>query len=123
MANQIVWFDIPVLDIDRAIAFYSAVLGNPATRQDYPGMSMALLPGKDPDVTGCMYKDDHIKPSDNGPLLYFNCNDRLTEAVKAAESQGGKVVMPKHQIGPYGYRAIVLDSEGNRIALHSHGDS
>ena len=57
--------------------------------------------------------------STGGPLLYLNANGRLDQAVAAAAANGGKVVEPKHQIGPHGYRAIVLDSEGNRIALHS----
>jgi predicted enzyme related to lactoylglutathione lyase len=52
-------------------------------------------------------------------LLYFNCQGRLDEAVAAVGPNGGKVLQPKHPIGPYGFRAVVLDSEGNRIALHS----
>jgi len=119
VANQIVWVDVPVIDLDRAIGFYSAVLGAPVKKQEYPGMSMGLLPGSDPDVTGCLHSSDDVKPSDHGPLLYFNCQGRLDEAVTAVSANGGKVLMPKHQIGPYGFRAVVLDSEGNRIALHS----
>ncbi len=119
MANQLVWTDIPVVDLDRAIRFYSAVLGAPVTKQEYPGMALGLLPGSDPDVTGCLHAADDVKPSENGPLLYFNCQDRLDAAVATVEPNGGKVLMPAHPIGPYGFRAIVLDSEGNRIALHS----
>jgi predicted enzyme related to lactoylglutathione lyase len=52
-------------------------------------------------------------------LLYFNCEGRLDQAIAAVEPNGGKIVQPRHQIGPYGFRAVVLDSEGNRIALHS----
>ena len=52
-------------------------------------------------------------------LLYFNCEGRLDEAIAVVEPNGGKVLEQKHQIGPYGFRAVVLDSEGNRIALHS----
>jgi uncharacterized protein len=119
MPNQIVWVDIPVADLDRAIRFYSAVLGNAVTKQEYPGMTIGLLPGSDPDVTGCLHSSETDRPSDHGPLLYFNCKGRLDEAVAAVAPGGGKVLQPKHPIGPYGFRAIVLDSEGNRIALHS----
>ena len=52
MANQIVWVDIPVLDLDRAVRFYSAVLGSPVQKQEHPGMTIGLLPGSDPDVSG-----------------------------------------------------------------------
>ena len=58
MANTLVWVDIPVTDLDRAIRFYSAVLGAPVSKQDYPGMSIGLLPGGDEDVTGCLHRSD-----------------------------------------------------------------
>jgi uncharacterized protein len=119
MANQLVWVDIPVLDLDRAIGFYSAVLGASVTKQEYPGMSLGLLPGYEQDVSGCLHCSDTDKPSDHGPLLYLNCQGRLDEAVAAVSAGGGKVLMPKHPIGPHGFRAVVIDSEGNRIALHS----
>jgi predicted enzyme related to lactoylglutathione lyase len=119
VANQLVWVDIPVLDLDRAIRFYSAVLGAPVTKQEYPGMSIGLLPGAETDVSGCLHCSDKDKPSDHGPLLYLNCQGRLDEAVAAVSAGGGKVLMPKHPIGPHGFRAVVIDSEGNRIALHS----
>jgi hypothetical protein len=119
MANQMVWVDIPVIDLDRAIRFYSAVLGAPVVKQEYPGMSIGLLPGYDQDVSGCLHCSDTDKPSDHGPLLYLNCQGRLDEAVAAVLASGGKVLQAKHAIGPHGFRAVVLDSEGNRIALHS----
>jgi len=119
MANQVVWVDIPVLDLDRAIRFYTAVLGSPVKKQEYPGMAIGLLPGSDPDVTGCLYTKDGEQPSARGPLVYLNAQGRLDEAVAAVEPAGGKVLEPKHPIGPYGFRTIILDSEGNRVALHS----
>ena len=120
VANQIVWVDIPVLDLDRAVRFYSAVLGAEVRKQEYPGMTIALLPDADSgDVSGCLFTKDDEKPSDRGMLVYLNAQGRLDEAVAAVESSGGKVLQPKHQIGPHGFRAVVLDSEGNRVALHS----
>jgi predicted enzyme related to lactoylglutathione lyase len=119
VANQIVWVDIPVLDLDRAIGFYSAVLGRTVNKQEYPGMSIGLLPGEDPDVSGCLYTGGGNQPSTHGPLVYLNAQGRLDEAVAAVEANGGKVVQPKHQIGPHGYRAVIVDSEGNQVALHS----
>ena len=121
MANQIVWVDIPVLNLDRAVRFYSAVLGAEVQKQEYPGMTIALLPGADSDnaVSGCLFTKDDEKPSDRGMLVYLNAQGRLDEAIAAVESTGGKVLQPKHQIGPHGFRAVVLDSEGNRVALHS----
>ena len=82
-------------------------------------MKIALLPGEDQDVSGCLHVSSTDKPSENGPLIYLNCNGRLDEAILAVAQHHGKVLLAKHQIGPHGFRAVVLDSEGNRIALHS----
>ena len=119
MANSIVWVDIPVLDLDRAMRFYSAVLGSELTKQEFPGMAIALLPGYETDVSGCLFVNEDERPSATGPLIYLNAQGRLDDAIAAAEANGGKVLIPKHQIGPHGYRAVVVDSEGNRVALHS----
>jgi predicted enzyme related to lactoylglutathione lyase len=121
MADQIVWVDIPVLDLDRAIGFYSAVLGAEVKKQEYPGFAIGLLPGAEGDVSGCLCTPDQTdeRPSSSGLLIYFNAQGRLDEAVAAVETGGGKVLQAKHQIGPHGFRAVVVDSEGNRIALHS----
>jgi predicted enzyme related to lactoylglutathione lyase len=119
MANQIVWLDIPVLDLDRAIRFYSAVLGAPVRKEEFPGMAIGVLPHEANDVGGCLFQSKDERPSSSGPLVYLNAQGRLDQAIGAVEKHGGKVLQPKHQIGPHGYRAVVLDSEGNRVALHS----
>jgi len=119
--NQVVWFDMPITDLDRAVRFYSAVLGAAVQKQQFSGVHFAVLPHQEGAISGCLVPSDadKAKPSANGPLLYFNCQGRLDQAVSVVEPNGGKVLQPKHQIGPYGFRALVLDSEGNRIALHS----
>jgi len=117
MANQIVWFDMPVVDLDRAIRFYSAVLGQAVTKQSM-GMVLGIFPHVGEDVSGCLVKG-HKPAGDAGPLLYFNCSGRLDAAIGEVEKHGGKITEPKHAIGPYGFRCLILDSEGNRVALHS----
>jgi uncharacterized protein len=119
MANQIVWCDIPVLDLDRAVKFYSAVLGAEVKKQDFPGMTIGLLPHHDGEVGGCLFTSDNEKPTDKGLMIYLNANGRLDDAIAAVMANGGKVLQPKQPIGPFGFRAIILDSEGNRMALHS----
>lgn len=119
MPNQVVWFDIPVVDLDRAIKFYSAILGAPIKKDSHPGMTMGILPHGENDVGGCLYVMEGETPSPQGPLLYFNCQGRLDAAIAEVAKNGGKILQEKHQIGPYGFRAVAVDSEGNRIALHS----
>ena len=116
MAHNVVWFDIPVLDFQRALTFYTKVL-RIEVKEEFPDVGV-FSHGPD-EVSGCIFKSDEDKPSNSGPLLYFNVAGRLDEAVAEAERQRGSILKAKHQIGPFGYRAIVLDSEGNRIALHS----
>jgi len=121
MANSIVWVDIPVMNLDRAIKFYSAILGTRVDKQEYPGFVIALLPHQEGtgEVSGCLFTKADEKPADHGPLIYLNAQGRLDQAIDAVAPNGGKVLQPKHSIGPHGFRAVVLDSEGNRIALHS----
>ena len=119
MGPIIVWTDIPVVELDRAIAFYATVLGKEVTKQTMGEFSMGLLPGAGKNPSGCLVVSNENKPSKSGPLIYLNVSGRLDSAIAAVSSSGGTVLEGKHQIGPYGFRAIITDSEGNRIALHS----
>jgi len=116
----VTWFDIPVLDLDRAINFYSNVLKIQLRKEQAgPGVGMAMLPREDGSVSGCLVQNMDTKPSESGPLLYLNTDGQLDEAIDAVEKHGGRVIARRHSISPFGFRAIVMDSEGNRIALHS----
>jgi len=119
MANQIVWCDIPVVNLERAIKFYSAVLGAEVKKQEFPGMAIGILPHNDGQVGGSLIASDTEKPSDKGVMVYLNVSGRLDNAIASVAANGGKVLQAKHPIGPFGFRAIILDSEGNRVALHS----
>jgi len=115
MTNRVVWFDIPVVELARATEFYSKVLDVPVKGAH----GVAVLEHDGDDVAGCLIQSDDEKPSGTGLLLYFNVSGRLDAATLAAEQFGGKILKAKEAIGQFGYRTIVLDSEGNRIALHS----
>jgi len=116
--NGIVWCDIPAKSLERAIKFYSAMLGEKIEKQSHSGMEFAAFAHEN-GVGGCLFAGQEAQPSANGPLIYLNCQGRLDAAAEAVAPNGGKILQPKHQIGPYGFRVVVLDSEGNRIALHS----
>ena len=119
MSHTLCWTDIPVRDLDRAIAFYSAVLGAAVLKQSGGGQDFGLLPGYDKGVSGCLSVGPNQVPSHHGPLVYLSANGRLDAAIAAAVAAKGKILQPKHPIGPHGFRAIIEDSEGNRVALHS----
>lgn len=115
--NRAVWFDIPVADLDRASAFYSAVLGITVHREKFENFDFAVLEHNEGNG-GCLIPDPGAV-SRGGILVYFNADGRIRDAVAQVEQKGGQILKDTHPIGPHGYRAIVLDSEGNRIALHS----
>ena len=117
--SQVVWFDVPCIDLDRAIRFYSAVLGCTVAKQEGPGFALGILPHEGSAVGGCLAVMPDTAPSETGILIYMNCDGRLDEAIAAVAPNGGVVLQAKHVIGPHGSRALVKDSEGNRIALHS----
>lgn len=118
--NQVVWIDIPVLDLARSVKWYSAVLGCEVPTFDIgEGCKIGVLPHEN-GAGGCLVVEKGMQPSQTGPLVYLNCEGRLDAAIAAVEPNGGKVLKPRQSIAPHGFRAVVLDSEGNRFALHSH---
>jgi predicted enzyme related to lactoylglutathione lyase len=120
--NRAVWFDIPVADLDRARSFYAAVLGVAVHKEKFDATEFCVLDHRDGNG-GCLIREPGAITSSGGILVYMNVDGRIRDAVAQAERHGGKVMQAVHTIGPHGCRAIVLDSEGNRIALHSTRDA
>jgi uncharacterized protein len=120
--NRVVWVDIPVADLERANRFYAAVLGVPVHNEAFGDFKFAVIDHKDGNG-GCLIVEPKNITGTAGVLIYLNVNGRIRDAVAKAEANGGKVLEPIHGIGPHGYRTILLDSEGNRVALHSTNDA
>ena len=118
--NPVGWFEIYVQDMDRARAFYEAVFGVSLSRLESPGIEMWAFPGQ-PDgagATGSLVRYEGYPSGGNSTLVYFSCADCAVEAARAAD-QGGKVFKEKFSIGPHGFIALLTDTEGNMIGLHS----
>lgn len=119
--NMVGWFEIPVSDMDRAKAFYEAVFKVKIEIHDFGGMLMGWFPfteGKE-GAAGTLIKQDSYIPSQEGTLVYFISDDVQIE-LNRIEAAGGKIYQPKTEISPeYGYMAAFIDTEGNRVALHS----
>jgi predicted enzyme related to lactoylglutathione lyase len=123
-ADTLCWADIPVTNLDRAIKFYSAVLGSEVRKLADGKAQYGLLPHDQGNSSACLcLRSDSggldNRPSANGPLIYLLVEGRLGEAVEAARKNGAKILRERQQIGEHGYRAVIIDSEGNRIALHT----
>lgn len=119
--NRIVWADIPASNIARAAAFYAAILDKPVPTDSLNGSEFAVL-DHDQGNGGCII----LVPgdvSDKGITIYFNADGRIKDALAKATALGGKILQPIHSLGPHGFRAVLLDSEGNRIAIHSRTDA
>lgn len=119
MANAINWFELPANNFDRAVKFYSEVLGSPLQPMDNPQMKMAFFPTTDNGVGGCVTYGNGNKPNAEGSLVYLNGGEDLGIPLSKIEAAGGTIVMPKTAIGENGFMAMFTDTEGNRVAFHS----
>lgn len=122
--NAISWFEIPAIDLDRAQKFYEAIFGISMMPMDLPNLQMRMFPIQDPmmGVGGALCKAaDFYKPSaTDGPIIYFNANPDVQRVLDKIEAAGGTILVPKTEISPeHGHMAVFLDTEGNRVALHS----
>ncbi len=120
--NAVGWFEIPVVDMERAMKFYETVLEVKLSRNQVGEIDMAwfqMLEGKGA-AGSLVFHKEWYKPSENGVLVYFTAySGDLDHELARVEAAGGKILMPKHPIGEHGNIAVFLDTEGNRVALHS----
>ncbi|MCG8372162.1 MAG: VOC family protein, partial [Balneolales bacterium] len=118
------WFEIPATNIDRAKKFYEEIFQVELVFMDMgDDFKMAVFPGDQESVSGAViYNNAWYTPSKtDGPLVYLNGNPDLKTIENRIEAAGGKVSISKRQISPdHGYMAVFIDSEGNRVALHSN---
>ena len=124
MKNAISWFEIPSVDLERATKFYEMIFGVQLQPLDLAQIKMRMFPIDDP-MTGIggavVYAPGFYEPSNTaGPLIYLNGNPDVQNILDKVETAGGKIIVPKTMISPeHGYMAIFIDTEGNRIGLHS----
>ncbi len=120
MRHTINWFEIPVINFDRAKKFYTAVLGVHMEKQEIMGYEMGFLSTEQDSVSGAIVKGEGYIPSDRGTLVYLNGGNDLNVYLSRVEKAGGKVVVPKTRINDnIGYFALFMDTEGNKVAFHS----
>ncbi len=121
MKNALNWFEIPVTDYERAKTFYETILSVQIGEMPFPEGRYGFFPADmmNGGVGGALVLCEGYVPSTQGTLVYLNGGDDLGTPLSKVESAGGKVLMPKTSIGENGFMAQFLDTEGNRVALHS----
>ena len=124
--STISWFEIPSSDIDWAQKFYESIFNINMVNMDNEVIKMRVFPVNDmmEDITGAVvFNKDFYSPSDkSGALIYLNSNPDVQNILDKVESAGGKILVPKRQISDeFGFMALIIDTEGNRIGLHSVG--
>ncbi len=122
--NAISWFELPAIDIERAQKFYEKIFGITMLNVDNPNLQMRAFPFKNimDGVSGALVcnKDFYTPTANQGALLYLNANPDLQQVLDKVSEAGGKVFIPKTKINDnFGFMAIFLDSEGNRLGLQS----
>jgi predicted enzyme related to lactoylglutathione lyase len=120
--NTLNWFEISVLDIDRAKKFYETIFNIQMRQEEIMDEVMVYFPmdegsGK---VSGALVKSPMHKPSANGAKIYLNGNPDLAVVLTKIKTAGGEITVPKTQIGKFGFMAMFTDTEGNSVALHSN---
>ena len=84
------------------------------------GSKMGFFPTDGTNVSGAIVQGEDYQPSTDGVVAYLNGGDDLQTVLDKVESNNGKVIVPKTQISPeMGYFGMFIDSEGNKMAVHS----
>ena len=120
MNNYVSIFEIPVTNFERALIFYQSIMDFKIEPMEFEGMKMGLFPYENQVVIGSIVKGEGYNPSADGITIYLNGGENLQIILDKVELNEGKILIPKTpHADESGFFAIFLDSEGNKIGLHS----
>ena len=120
--NVAVWFEIPAANFERAVGFYEKVFETKLTRDKYESSDLAIFPYEGTSNSGCIMKAEGYKPAREGSIVYLSAGKDLAGPLARAAANGGSVAIPKTALPEdMGYFAQFIDTEGNRVGLHSMG--
>ena len=118
--NTISWFEIPASDFERAVAFYEKIFGKTLKREAMGPMQMAMFPYEQPGVSGAVVQGGPYQPGETkGTVVYLDCDGRLDAVLGRVKDAGGSIAFPKTALPGMGAYAHIVDSEGNRVGLHT----
>jgi predicted enzyme related to lactoylglutathione lyase len=118
MKNALNWFEIPVRDMDRAVACYETLLGAKLRREKFGALPYGIFPYEEPGISGALVQDPARTPG-GGTLVYLNAEGQLDAILARAAKANVEIILPKTAIGKDGFIAIFADTEGNRVGLNS----
>jgi predicted enzyme related to lactoylglutathione lyase len=120
MKNAINWFEIPATDFERAKKFYETVM-EIEMMLPFEAMKYAMFPAdmQNGGIGGGLVEEKGYEPAQTGALVYLNGGDDLSVPLSRVEAAGGKIIVPKTSLGPNGFMAQFIDTEGNKVAFHS----
>jgi uncharacterized protein len=120
MRNFISIIEIPAKDFSRAVAFYQAILDISIEEMEMDGIQMGLFPNDGENISVQLIYGSQYKTSIDGTIVYLNAGDDLQTVANKIEANKGEIVVPKTEIGPeMGFYEIFIDTEGNKLGLHS----
>lgn len=111
------WLEIPAVDHDRAIKFYSTIFDTKIEKGEMAGFPYSMLPGQ----VGAITTHEDWQPSTSGTTVYLSAGDDLQVVLDRVTDAGGEIAVPKTSTGQGGYFALFHDTEGNRVGLFSQG--
>jgi len=125
MRNTMYWVEIPAKDFERAKKFYETIFNLTMNLVPMPRGKYAIFPLEmdAQGAGGAIVEGDGYEPSERGPIIYLDRGDDLSTPLSKVEKAGGKIIHPKIKNGAngeFGFIAQFIDSEGNRIGLHSN---
>jgi hypothetical protein len=120
IGNAINWFEIPSSDFDRAVKFYENIFAKELVKGDFMGTPTAVFAYEKPCVSGCVLKEEGHQPSTTGTLVFLNANGIFDDVLARVPKAGGKVQMVIDLPEGMGRAAHIIDSEGNRVGLHTY---
>lgn len=118
--NNVVWFEIPSSDFERAVAFYEKIFERPLQRGNFMDTALAIFAYEKPAVSGCVIKEEALRPGESGTVIYLNADGIFDEVVGRVAGAGGKVLAVVDLPPGMGRSARIIDTEGNTIGLHTY---
>ncbi len=115
--DVLTWFEIPCAQLSRAAAFYEKMTGLTLERERFMDVPHAIFTGTG--VRGALVEDSSNAPGPTGQRVFLNAAGELDAWLSRVEAAGGKILLPRTDIGNPGYIAIIQDTEGNHVGLHA----